>query len=232
MIVSKPRSTIISNSQIFDDFCAKNTKNSKTKLKEYKKIAEDLVGKHISTLSLKYRQSNTVDEFGVQSFNQKEWEKQREKFIDSALATKLGSGWVNHLYKEICSFIDEAVENAQLSSYVDFDKMSPYEFEEHCAQILSRNGWAAITTKRSGDQGIDVLARKGNISVVLQCKLYSSPVGNTAVQEALSGKTYCRANYGAVVTNTSFTRSARELALSTGIMLLRVDELKELDKLI
>jgi hypothetical protein len=79
--------------------------------------------------------------------------------------------------------------------------LTPLGFERHCADILARQGWRAKLTAGSTDQGVDVLARKGRVSVVIQCKLYSRPVGNAAVQEAIAGQAFMGATHAAVVSN-------------------------------
>lgn len=50
------------------------------------------------------------------------------------------------------------------------DDMTPTEFEERCAEAMRLAGWSAQKTKASGDQGVDVIAERNGISVVLQCK--------------------------------------------------------------
>ena len=111
------------------------------------------------------------------------------------------------------------------------DDISPLEFERRCADYLKLSGWAADTTAGSGDQGVDVIAEKRGVRVVLQCKLYSRPVGNKAVQEALAGKMYAGATCAAVVTNARFTPSACNLADRTGVMLLHYTDLAHADRL-
>ena len=69
-------------------------------------------------------------------------------------------------------------------SDINVNSLSPLAFEGYCADLLSNAGWNASITKGSGDQGIDIIAVKNGIKIVLQCKKYSSPVGNKAVQEA------------------------------------------------
>jgi len=64
--------------------------------------------------------------------------------------------------------------------------------------------------------------------VVVQCKLYSNSVGNKAVQEALSGMAFDMAHFAVVVASNGFTRSAVELANSTGVLLLSHNDLKNL----
>ena len=63
---------------------------------------------------------------------------------------------------------------------------------------------------------------------MLQCKLYSRPVGNNAVQQAIAGQRFELATHAVVVSNAAFTRSARELAAAAGVLLLHHDELPSL----
>jgi HJR/Mrr/RecB family endonuclease len=109
------------------------------------------------------------------------------------------------------------------------ENISPREFERCCADYLSLKGWRSFTTKGSGDQGIDVLAEKNDIRLVLQCKKYGKPVGNKAVQEAFAAKAHAGATVAAVVSNQGYTRAARELAESTGVMLLHFTELRNIE---
>lgn len=74
-------------------------------------------------------------------------------------------------------------------------------------------------TKGSGDQGIDILAFKDGIKYGIQCKCYSSNIGNKAVQEAFAGKTFYGCHVAAVLTNQYFTKSAQELAEKNGVLL-------------
>ena len=124
----------------------------------------------------------------------------------------------------------EAIANTENSA--DIFSMSPYEYEEYCADILSKNGWAARATKKSGDQGVDVYAERDGISVVIQCKLTDTPVGNKAVQEIISGQKYMSADYAAVVSSAAYTPGARDLAKTAHVLLLDHDDLKDLAHII
>ena len=109
--------------------------------------------------------------------------------------------------------------------------LTPLGFERHCAGILVRRGWRANLTAGTADQGVDVLARKGRVSVVIQCKLYSRPVGNAAVQEVLAGQAFMGATHAAVVSNQSYTRAARDLAARTRVLLLSAEDLTQANRL-
>ncbi len=95
-----------------------------------------------------------------------------------------------------------------------------HEFEHWVAENLNQFGWDAKATSGSGDQGIDVIATKDGKTVGLQCKLFSSPVGNKAVQEAHAGKTFHQMDVVGVISNASYTKSAKALATDTGVKLL------------
>ncbi len=98
--------------------------------------------------------------------------------------------------------------------------MTGLQYEYQCAKQLKRCGFSSVTvTKGSGDQGIDIIAYRRGKKYGIQCKYYSRPVGNSAVQEAYTGATYYDCDFAAVITNSTFTKSAVSLAESTGVIL-------------
>ena len=113
----------------------------------------------------------------------------------------------------------------------EHNPLTPLGYEALCEKIMRDQGWVTTLTSRSGDQGIDVLARKNRTSVVIQCKLYSKPIGNDAVQQALAGKAFSGATHAAVVSNQPYTSSARDLARVTGVYLLSESQLVNADDL-
>ena len=57
--------------------------------------------------------------------------------------------------------------------------MNGHKFEYKCAKMLRRKGFHHVeVTRKSGDQGVDILAYKGFSKYAIQCKYYSYPVGN------------------------------------------------------
>ena len=101
-----------------------------------------------------------------------------------------------------------------------FDDMEGTEFEQYCAELLEAKGFENVEmTPPSHDYGIDIIADRDGISYAIQCKCYSDSVGIKAIQEAYAGKDYYKAMIGAVMTNQSFTKSAREFADNLNIVL-------------
>lgn len=104
-----------------------------------------------------------------------------------------------------------------------------HSFEKWVAEALQGFGWQAEVTRGSGDQGIDVIAEKNGRRIGLQCKLYSQPVGNKAIQEAHAGKVFHGLDAAGVISNATFTSSAKDLANVTGVKLLSHQHIPDLD---
>lgn len=88
---------------------------------------------------------------------------------------------------------------------VNIDRLTPTEFEAHCASLLVKGGWSAKITQASGDQGIDIIGERNGLKAVFQVKKSSSTVGNKAVQEVIAGKSFASADLAFVVSNAGFT---------------------------
>jgi restriction system protein len=110
--------------------------------------------------------------------------------------------------------------------------MSPEEFEHYCAAVLRERKWDARVTPASGDQGVDIVADKRGLRIVIQCKKYSKPVGNRAVQEIVAGIAHLDAQRGVVVTTSGYTASAIRLAASNEVLLLHYADLPRIDRLL
>lgn len=96
---------------------------------------------------------------------------------------------------------------------------SGHEYEYHLlSKLQSETSVNVEVTSGSGDQGADLIVYYAGNTYIIQAKHYASPVGNKAVQEAFSALSYYQADYGIVVANSGFTKSATDLALRTGVM--------------
>ena len=132
------------------------------------------------------------------------------------------------------------------SNYLDIDSLTKIptlyeefttikeglEFEAFVGRLMSHNGYRDVTvTQASNDYGIDVIAYKDDVKYAVQCKYYSSTVGNEAVQQVVAGKQHYGAHVAVVATNNSFTKNAIELARSNNVILWdRVEIIKLIDK--
>lgn len=111
----------------------------------------------------------------------------------------------------------------------EVDSMEGHQFEYWCADLLEMNGFSNVeVTRGSGDQGVDIIATKDGIKYAVQCKCYSSDLGNKPVQEVHTGKSIYHCQVGAVMTNRYFTAGAKEAAEATGVLLWDRDRLVEM----
>lgn len=129
---------------------------------------------------------------------------------------------LNTSLTEVKTMINEAITNTPdlISTYKLDNLEDGYEFESFIAELLKKLDYDyAKVTKASNDFGVDVLAEKNGVTFAIQCKYYSSSVGNTSVQEIVSGMTHYDAHVGVVATNNYFTKQAKQLAQSNKILL-------------
>ncbi len=96
-----------------------------------------------------------------------------------------------------------------------------YDYETYVAEVLKRKGFRKIEqTVKSGDYGVDLLAKYHGVRYAIQCKYYADPVGGFAVQEAVAGMAFYGCERAMVVTNSCLTKAAGELAEANDVEVL------------
>ena len=220
-----------------------------------KTIESRILPEHLSVLMRKYRQTIRQDDYGHLVTD--DWAREIEYYLDTVLRVGIklrmeapdspealddaNCQWMSDEGRQRTYAMDvvwnvvrdalEKQENAGLLVAFD-DSMSGADFEQFCADELRRTGWWVQLIGASGDQGGDLIAEKDGRRVMLQCKKYSSPVGNTAVQEAFAGMQHHEASMACVVSNAPYTKGAQQLAASTGVLLLHHSQLCELHTIV
>lgn len=120
-----------------------------------------------------------------------------------------------------------SLTQATCGDMASIDFMEGHEFEHWCANLLRKIGFINVeVTQESGDQGVDILAEKDGIKYAIQCKCYSSNLGNKPVQEVNTGKLIYHCQIGAIITNRYFTQGGKEAAAATGVLLWDRDWIK------
>lgn len=92
------------------------------------------------------------------------------------------------------------------------DRMSGAEFENHLAEYFAACGYRIETTPTTGDFGADLVLRSRTECIVVQAKRWNSRIGISAVQEISTARHFYGADSALLITNSSLTRSAKELA--------------------
>jgi restriction system protein len=203
-------------------------------------IARKEIDQQASRLRIRRMQTVQQDPYGT--VLEKRWEEEKEYFVRTRLLPLFASAGVQACYPgtvalQIQVMIDKAslrgagpMDEGRLLSYMSdpeiFDlRMDPIDYERYCAIQLQAAGWTTRPTPATGDQGADIIAERLNVVLVAQCKLYSNPIGNKAVQEVIAARTFYSANLAIVISNAPYTLAARQLALASSVQLLHHEEL-------
>lgn len=196
------------------------------------------ISKYNSTLAVKRRQLEYSGEYG--NVENKKWFAEIAKFIAKNPQITNSTG-------QLKMHFDSAEIHFDWKTYVMHrvnDTIGPADhlpepnrsdgvgFEHACLAALVQAGWQGGVTRATGDQGVDIIARKGNLSVAVQCKYHNIPVGNGAVQEVHAGKAFHEADFAVVVSPSGFTESAIQLARKLGVRLVDSSSLHRLEELL
>jgi restriction system protein len=198
--------------------------------------ARNTVERQIGSLTRRRAQLVRPDAYGKPRIEK--WKKEVDYFVTHHIEPSLTPIERSVLGREcamIRNFIEARVEDetqARSASASFHDKMTPAEFELFCADELRQSGWDARVTMQSRDQGVDVVAERDGLRVVIQCKLYARPVGNKSVQEAAAARAHEQAGHAVVVTNNGYTGAAEQLAATNGVLLLHYSDLRNLDEIL
>lgn len=167
---------------------------------------------------------------GIRSKNNKYIDLLCQSYADTEILVKAVLKDLKEKQK-VKSLLNENKNYSNRITITDIDLMSGAEFEKYITYLFNNLGYKASNTKLSGDQGIDVIAKKGVTKIAIQCKCFSKPVGNHAVMEAVAGGKYYNVDKVMVITNNTFTKSARELAKANNVVLwdrkILIEKLKE-----
>lgn len=209
-------------------------------MESYRRINEFL-DKHIDTLWAKKRQMSFTDDYGQENADKFEGELDYfvQRVIPSSLLeehisslpfdqdpTECAKGIVREKLKwhnrTMNRRRDEAVRRGETveNELVYHSDCSGLEFEQLVKLALQAKGYQVRSTPVTGDQGVDLLAEKHGVTVAVQCKRSSSPLGNKAIQEVTAGKIHYQVDEAWVVSDADYTAGARSLASTNGVKLV------------
>lgn len=151
------------------------------------------------------------------------------------LELKYAEGELRQLITEIKEEIDlkefeQNLSSQQKSGLGEFKDLDGHGFEGYIQKIFEFLGYTVIRTPLTGDQGADLIISKEGTKTVIQAKRYEGNVSNKAIQEVVAAKNYYKAEKATVVTNSSFTKGALELALANNVELWDGEKLENIIK--
>jgi restriction endonuclease Mrr len=129
-------------------------------------------------------------------------------------------------YRILRRFIDERERTFTLKSVHNgaarrFNDLDGNDFEALIKRLYEGAGYTAQLTGRTGDQGGDLVVVREDAKKVIQAKLRrKTTVGNDAVQQVVAAKAIYNCPGAVVITNSTFTPEAEELASVHGVELV------------
>lgn len=100
------------------------------------------------------------------------------------------------------------------------DNMNSLEFEQYVARLLRSNGYHNVSLTEKYDLGIDIIAEKDGVRWGVQVKHYSGLVKASAVRQVVTGLKMYNCDRAMVVTNSTYSATARRLAVGNDCALI------------
>ncbi|MCI0460957.1 MAG: restriction endonuclease [Gemmataceae bacterium] len=151
--------------------------------------------------------------------SRKKWEE-----ADCCYQRMLSVHKLQQQYEQAKQYYDDLLQIIQSARYqllhADWRSMRGTDFEAFLRKVFEMLGYTVQSTKASGDQGIDLILMRSGRRIGVQAKGYEKNVGNGAVQEAYAGMGYYGCDSCVVITNSGFTRHAKDLASRLGCRLI------------
>lgn len=118
------------------------------------------------------------------------------------------------------AYVKKKKKQKLISSGIDLiDKMDGVEFEKFLLEHFKQQGYVGRLTPATADYGADLVLQKDKRKVVIQAKRWNRVVGIEAVQQIIGAIKHYDADKGMVITNSTFTENAYNLAETNGIEL-------------
>jgi hypothetical protein len=102
-----------------------------------------------------------------------------------------------------------------------FENFNAFDFEDFIAQLFRDNGYIVEQTQYVGDYGADLIITIDNEKTAVQVKRYSpqTKVGVKDLNQLIGSKEYYKCSKSLIITTSSFTKQASNLANETGAWL-------------
>jgi len=148
-------------------------------------------------------------------------EEQRAKGLQKV--TRYGKEvWATHEQVREWKFVEVDLDN-------NFQRLSPRGFEKAIAGLFTKMKYDVTRTPLTGDYGADLIVKKNNETIVVQCKKYGEEhkVGAPDVQRTLGSMYRYNASKSILITTSDFTNQAKIQASKAPIELWNKRKLRE-----
>ncbi len=111
------------------------------------------------------------------------------------------------------------------TTLVNIDDMTEIEFQELLIPLFRRQGYSVNQTKANEKNKADLILRKRGVKAVVYAKRQNAMINKQTIQKALTTKPHYQATQVIVITNSTFTNAAKQLAHANKINLIDRDSL-------
>ncbi len=177
--------------------------------------------------------NNFLDQFGrakakdaAFTYQQYAFTREHLKYLHDDLEKKGVALSAKDFYRILRRFIDERELDFALKSLHNgagrrFNDLDGASFEALIKRLYEGTGYTAQLTGGTGDQGGDLVVVRDNAKKVIQAKYRRRmTVGNDAVQQVVAAKGIYNCPEAVVITNSTFTPKAEEIARVHGVELV------------
>ena len=119
----------------------------------------------------------------------------------------------------------EAAQARRRKASEHWMSLSGPEFERELATLYRHLGYRVESTPSSGDQGIDLVLRKGGKTTIVQCKGHQAPVGPAIARELFGAMVAFGADDAILACTGGFTRGVKEFVRGKPIDLISASDL-------
>lgn len=123
---------------------------------------------------------------------------------------------------------ETAREKHLRSGVQEIEHMSKADFTKYIIVLFEHMGYKVQPPSSHSDDRTNLLLKKGTSSIAVQVAYLKNMVGAEAVQQAGIAKRCYRTNEAWVITNNTFTQSARRLAETNDVKLMDRSQLIQL----
>ena len=112
-----------------------------------------------------------------------------------------------------------------MQHYNYWNSLDGHSFERAVAALYRSLGFDAVVSKEGGDGGVDILLKKDDDDIVVQCKAHSKAVTPTVARDlygTMVGNNYSK---GIIVSKNGFTKGVYEFVKGKNIELVDLDML-------
>ncbi len=136
--------------------------------------------------------------------------------IEEQEINKIFDGYINHKKQR------EETENIK--------NINPYDFEKLVAMIFNYYGFTSKITKKSWDNGIDIILEKAGEKSAVQCKRQVANIGTPKVREFIWSLQFARIKKWFFVTTSNYSFESVKIldTIDSDIVLINIDILEKL----